>query len=373
MDLVPTPTWWAVDAAGVKVRAERHVASVVLHAKYGDGNGNKVLGVLEGDWLRLVDEPGYIMVGSRLTPCTAPEGVDDVLEACASGELTTERTQTQRSESTSVSSSVPESSSSERRPQLPAPGQETPPLGRLDHHVIFPTDTSGSTSNERSSRVSNSSGSNHLDSVNKSTAEHRERSVDSDMSDEEDEEELAGEGNTTMDELGDLPSAGSALHSSGKCKPCIFMPTCHHGKDCKFCHYSDHVEGHAKTKIRPCKGKRDQYKSLIKRNFEEIERSPETFDPEHVQLPSSVDFNPRVKQKFINRLMKHKEKCGKVAKAGSAPRDSNASSSSAPRRHSNPPSGRPRDCSGTSARFQQILHAEESSAAASRRKNIISL
>mmetsp|Transcript_21312 Transcript_21312/g.61437 ORF Transcript_21312/g.61437 Transcript_21312/m.61437 type:complete len:204 (+) Transcript_21312:88-699(+) len=37
---------------------------------------------------------------------------------------------------------------------------------------------------------------------------------------------------------GDLPSAGSAGHSTGDCKPCVFLHTrgCTSGKDCTFCH-----------------------------------------------------------------------------------------------------------------------------------------
>jgi hypothetical protein len=36
----------------------------------------------------------------------------------------------------------------------------------------------------------------------------------------------------------DMPSAGSALHSSGECKPCAFLYTrgCENGPSCNFCH-----------------------------------------------------------------------------------------------------------------------------------------
>merc|ERR1712059_52769 len=40
----------------------------------------------------------------------------------------------------------------------------------------------------------------------------------------------------------ELPSMGSALHSSGKCKPCAFLHTkgCVNGTDCQFCHLCQH-------------------------------------------------------------------------------------------------------------------------------------
>jgi len=37
---------------------------------------------------------------------------------------------------------------------------------------------------------------------------------------------------------GELPSAGSALHHEGRCKPCAFLHTkgCGNGLNCTFCH-----------------------------------------------------------------------------------------------------------------------------------------
>mmetsp|Transcript_49637 Transcript_49637/g.111599 ORF Transcript_49637/g.111599 Transcript_49637/m.111599 type:complete len:213 (+) Transcript_49637:137-775(+) len=60
-----------------------------------------------------------------------------------------------------------------------------------------------------------------------------------------------------------LPSVGSANHGSGKCKPCMFLTTpmsCARGYDCAFCHAA-----HDRFNTpRPCKGKRDRFKKLVK-------------------------------------------------------------------------------------------------------------
>jgi len=43
------------------------------------------------------------------------------------------------------------------------------------------------------------------------------------------------------DSLEELPSQGSALHRTGRCKPCAFVHTkgCNTGKACQFCHLCD--------------------------------------------------------------------------------------------------------------------------------------
>lgn len=57
----------------------------------------------------------------------------------------------------------------------------------------------------------------------------------------------------------DLPSAGSAMHASGECKPCAFIFTkgCSSGLECKFCHLCDPGE-----RRRRQKEKRAFYSSL---------------------------------------------------------------------------------------------------------------
>merc|ERR1719313_402246 len=43
----------------------------------------------------------------------------------------------------------------------------------------------------------------------------------------------------SVEDLGELPSVGSALHASGNCQRCNFYPKgrCQNGRDCSFCHF----------------------------------------------------------------------------------------------------------------------------------------
>jgi len=62
-----------------------------------------------------------------------------------------------------------------------------------------------------------------------------------------------------------MPSVGSALHESGKCKPCLFLKGklgCDKGAECRFCH----LHHKRSANPRPCKGKREWYKKLIARS-----------------------------------------------------------------------------------------------------------
>lgn len=68
-------------------------------------------------------------------------------------------------------------------------------------------------------------------------------------------------------------SKGSALHSEGKCKPCLFFPTatgCGNGADCSFCH----LQHCRKQMTRPCKAKRDRLKRLMTRASGEVSQEP---------------------------------------------------------------------------------------------------
>jgi hypothetical protein len=49
---------------------------------------------------------------------------------------------------------------------------------------------------------------------------------------------LVGEQSTAEQPTADLPSAGSALHQAGRCKPCAFVHSkgCDSGAACDFCH-----------------------------------------------------------------------------------------------------------------------------------------
>jgi len=58
-------------------------------------------------------------------------------------------------------------------------------------------------------------------------------------------------------------SCGSAAHSSGLCKPCLYIHArmgCLNGADCRFCHVDSHPVKH---RVRPCKAKRTQCKNLL--------------------------------------------------------------------------------------------------------------
>lgn len=58
----------------------------------------------------------------------------------------------------------------------------------------------------------------------------------------------------------ELPSLGSALHESGKCKPCVFFPkgSCASSSHCRFCHYT-----HKFSRPRPGKDKRKNAQTLV--------------------------------------------------------------------------------------------------------------
>jgi len=70
-----------------------------------------------------------------------------------------------------------------------------------------------------------------------------------------------------------LPSAGSALHAGGSCKPCMFAHTvvgCSNGSACDFCHFV-HRRRQAQ---RPCKAKRDRVKAIIEKQAKEAGLPP---------------------------------------------------------------------------------------------------
>jgi hypothetical protein len=133
-----------------------------------------------------------------------------------------------------------------------------------------------------------------------------------------------------LDENDKLPSMGSALHSSFGCKPCKHMPNCHHGYSCRFCHFPNHGEGFHRYRMRPCKSKRDRYKALVERTFDQIDRRPDSFDPEQLDLPPSVASNQEVMSKFMTRVrnrMGMEEGGDAESSVGAKPSSSHASDS----------------------------------------------
>jgi len=60
----------------------------------------------------------------------------------------------------------------------------------------------------------------------------------------------------------DLPSVGSALHESGRCKPCLFLHEvmgCKTAERCPFCH----LPHNRRNIARQSKGKRDRFRKLV--------------------------------------------------------------------------------------------------------------
>mmetsp|Transcript_34193 Transcript_34193/g.97148 ORF Transcript_34193/g.97148 Transcript_34193/m.97148 type:complete len:188 (-) Transcript_34193:126-689(-) len=71
------------------------------------------------------------------------------------------------------------------------------------------------------------------------------------------------------DEAGASRSAGSAAHSGGKCRPCLFFRTpegCASGIDCRFCH-EPHIVDDTR---RPCKSRRDLIRKLHQKNLDRL-------------------------------------------------------------------------------------------------------
>lgn len=78
-----------------------------------------------------------------------------------------------------------------------------------------------------------------------------------------------------------LPSQGSALHGSGKCRPCHYFPTkdgCVNGKACKFCHLHNKGEG----RERPGKAKRAQAKKKAVQIMEKLDGMDDTEEKERI-------------------------------------------------------------------------------------------
>lgn len=109
------------------------------------------------------------------------------------------------------------------------------------------------------------------------------------------------------DENGQLMSIGSIGHGNGTCKfPCAFVQRekgCVHGSSCDFCHFI-HDQ---KSRSRPCKGQRIRYRRQLERLMGELEKSPEEFDANQLDLPPSIVGKEALKAKLFARLEARRE------------------------------------------------------------------
>jgi len=127
---------------------------------------------------------------------------------------------------------------------------------------------------------------------------------------------------------GEPSSTGSVGHANGVCKVCIYFAGpdgCSSGVACSFCHLP-HKPGKRKSKLRPCKGKRDRYRKLLTRLQQQVEEDPDGFNAENLDLPPSISSNEAGKAKLVARMELLASQV-KAARAGAA---SGASSSNRP-------------------------------------------
>jgi len=121
--------------------------------------------------------------------------------------------------------------------------------------------------------------------------------------------ESSGDGTPAQDP--GLPSAGSAGHEKGECKPCILFAKgpggCSQGSKCKYCHVPGHDVKSCKPRMRPGKGKRDRYQKFAQKVIGMIDQNPEGFDLDELQLPTSISRNDRLRFKFTRRMQGHHE------------------------------------------------------------------
>jgi hypothetical protein len=110
-----------------------------------------------------------------------------------------------------------------------------------------------------------------------------------------------------VDQNGKEMSIGSIGHDEGRCRtPCAFAQRekgCFRGSRCNFCHYH-HAE---RSRSRPCKGQRMRYRHQLEFLTSELTKSPETFDPNNVQLPPSIDGREAVKKRMFATLVARRE------------------------------------------------------------------
>jgi len=272
---------WIVCCASVKLRASPNQYSKALDVLYQD---TEVNGMPQGDWLKLADEPGYIMIRRQ--------SIQFVKRLVKSFEEPVDEVRVE---------SRPKGSSSESSNRKSSTGQavfEPHHSSCLDHK--FSASSSGPSGEEGDEKA----------------AYRVERC--------EDGEARAASESIPQDgvgENGSLLSVGSALHASLKCRPCIYVPNCGRGAACKFCHSPEHEYSDRQARIRPCKGRREKYKRFVAKTFEEIERNPDSFDLESVRLPATIECTHTLKQGFLASV---NSKLTSLKEPKASPRDSSA-------------------------------------------------
>uniref|UniRef100_A0A7S0A853 C3H1-type domain-containing protein n=1 Tax=Pyrodinium bahamense TaxID=73915 RepID=A0A7S0A853_9DINO len=126
----------------------------------------------------------------------------------------------------------------------------------------------------------------------------------------------AGKGNVICLSDAMLPSEGSALHATGSCRPCNFITRskrCERGSRCCFCHDTVHIQ----RTVRPSRTKREQYRRLVQRLFDEVETNPKAFDRETRtfspslidMIPNAFAMNQQLMKKLSRRLEVHALNC----------------------------------------------------------------
>jgi len=119
------------------------------------------------------------------------------------------------------------------------------------------------------------------------------------------------------DSCGNPTTIGSTLHASGKCRPCwhaLKSEACPAGMRCAFCHLDHplsaqsallvsvpHVYGRHMSK-RKGKRQRNVYKELVSKITQEIMKDPFAWSMEKIKIPSYVEANPLLKDKFLLRM-----------------------------------------------------------------------
>lgn len=109
-----------------------------------------------------------------------------------------------------------------------------------------------------------------------------------------------------VDEQGQPTTVGSLLHESGRCKPCLYRDAsevCADGLLCRFCHLSHKARQRRRTKLRPCKGKRDRYRKLVSRIADTIKADPFAWSAEAMEVPPSIAANTALKKKLTSRML----------------------------------------------------------------------
>lgn len=107
------------------------------------------------------------------------------------------------------------------------------------------------------------------------------------------------------------PSVGSLQHNEGTCRPCVFAWTssgCHHGVDCRFCHFK-----HSRNRDnRPCRVRRKRFQrrleSVMQWMAEEVDwlfNNPDWLSLVCAKLPQFLQHDANVRSKIERKLVAH--------------------------------------------------------------------